>query len=75
MWGDKGEEYAPHKCEHEKGEGCMWCCQRCNYDTHMCGGCGTIVGHNETTCPDCKKYYSEEQVAIDADNIRLGTEQ
>jgi hypothetical protein len=39
----------------------MWCCQLCNYDTHWCGGCGTILNHGEHTCEDCKKLYATEK--------------
>lgn len=43
--------------EHERRRGdeqcgyllagkCYWCCDRCSYDTHQCGGCGENVDHN-----------------------------
>lgn len=52
-WGDKGQEYRPDRCQHQLGDGCMWCCQQCNLDHHFCPGCGTVTGHRETACPDC----------------------
>lgn len=58
QWGDKGCEYRPDRCEHELGDGCEWCCMRCNVDRHFCGGCGTVVGHTETTCEDCRRTYA-----------------
>lgn len=57
-WGDKGCEYAPSKCEHEAGDGCMWCCMRCNTDTHFCPGCGTVSDHKDTLCEECKVFYA-----------------
>ena len=30
-------------------------CDRCNYDRHLCPGCGTHVPHGTTVCTDCKK--------------------
>lgn len=54
VWGDKGEEYRPDLCEHEAGDGCMWCCQRCNTDRHWCPGCGTVTDHYATECGDCQ---------------------
>lgn len=57
-WGDKGEEYRPDKCEHASDDGCMWCCQRCNTDTHLCGGCGTVANHKEDPCDkECVKVH------------------
>lgn len=29
-------------------DGCAWCCDRCNLDTHMCGGCGMPLAHDGT---------------------------
>lgn len=54
-WGDKGAAYRPDKCAHEPDDGCEWCCQRCNTDTHWCPGCGTVTDHKETVCGDCKE--------------------
>jgi hypothetical protein len=28
-------------------------CQRCNYDTHRCGGCGTPLAHGTEVCAPC----------------------
>lgn len=57
-WGSKGNEYRPDRCEHGPDDGCMWCCMRCNTDTHRCPGCGTVTDHKETVCcpacPDCR---------------------
>ena len=57
-WGDKGEEYRPDKCEHASDDGCMWCCETCNYDRHYCPGCGTVADHKNTACPDCVVTYN-----------------
>lgn len=53
MWGDKGEEYRPDKCYHDPEDGCMWCCRHCNYDRHLCLGCGTVVAHGQIACEEC----------------------
>jgi hypothetical protein len=53
-WGDKGEEYRPDCCTHPAGEGCMWCCERCNRDEHRCPGCGTVADHDDRPCQDCE---------------------
>jgi hypothetical protein len=29
------------------------CCDRCNYDTHDCPGCGEWVGHDRIMCDEC----------------------
>lgn len=26
-------------------EGCYSCCDKCNYDRHICGGCGEPLSH------------------------------
>jgi hypothetical protein len=43
------------KCEHptSPGQGCMWCCRDCNYDEHLCGGCGDSLPHGKSVCADC----------------------
>lgn len=28
-------------------------CQRCNYDTHVCPGCGAPLPHGTEVCDDC----------------------
>lgn len=56
-WGDKGCEYRPDKCKHEKDDGCEWCCMKCNTDTHWCPICGTVANHKEEPCPE---HYPEE---------------
>lgn len=30
-------------------------CQDCNYDTHICPGCGDYLKHGERVCAECKK--------------------
>lgn len=40
---------------HPVGQGCYDCCDRCNYDTHICPGCGGDATHTEPVCPDCKE--------------------
>ncbi len=52
-WGDKGEEYRPDKCDHDPDDGCMWCCRACNIDRHLCPGCGTPIGHKDSSCGGC----------------------
>lgn len=39
---------------HPEGEACMYCCDRCNYDRHLCGGCGASLRHGEYTCKECE---------------------
>lgn len=55
--GGHGDVYAPEMCNHDPEDGCMWCCQRCNYDHHWCNGCGTIVGHRDRVCDDCREIH------------------
>lgn len=55
MWGDKGEFFRGEICQHEPNDGCMWCCETCNYDRHICPGCGTIIDHNDKCCEECEK--------------------
>ena len=38
---------------------CKDYCLDCNYDRHMCPGCGTVVGHDEQVCLDCEKALAE----------------
>jgi hypothetical protein len=52
--GSKGNKYRPEKCTHAPNDGCEWCCERCNYDTHFCPGCGTVVGHLDIACDECR---------------------
>lgn len=28
-------------------------CERCNYDTHICPGCGEPLPHGVEVCPPC----------------------
>jgi len=56
-------------CIHSVTEGCHKCCDQCNYDTHICPGCGTSLKHGETTCAACLVYYDIKQ-AIVADSAR-----
>lgn len=56
-WGGKGEEYRPDRCTHGPGDGCEWCCRRCNTDTHWCPGCGTVTDHQGTVCPECREAH------------------
>lgn len=52
-WWDKGCDYRPDRCAHAEGDGCEWCCMRCNTDTHFCPGCGTVTDHRQIACTDC----------------------
>lgn len=36
-------------------DGCMWCCPRCNYDRHICHGCGDNIGHSDKACRACRE--------------------
>lgn len=51
--GGKGQAHRPDRCDHAPEDGCMWCCDACNTDTHRCPGCGTVTDHQYTVCPDC----------------------
>lgn len=60
QWSDEiGYQYRPDKCEHPADDGCMWCCMRCNTDTHWCPGCGTVTDHKGTVCEDCQALYAD----------------
>lgn len=52
--GGKGEVHDESKCKHDDpNDGCEWCCNRCNFDTHFCPGCGTVTGHQDEACDHC----------------------
>lgn len=55
-WGGKGEVHNPSKCQHEPDDGCEWCCSVCNYDRHLCPGCGTVSNHK---CEPCDEKCAE----------------
>lgn len=40
-------EHEPHEeCKYRKTDrGCYYCCQYCNHDMHLCGGCGVSLTH------------------------------
>lgn len=42
-------------CEHLKAGNCPWCCPSCNYDRHLCGGCGMSLNHQGNE-PDGKRH-------------------
>jgi hypothetical protein len=43
------------KCLFCQDAGCPECCERCNYDTHKCPGCGKPLKHGTEVCTDCKE--------------------
>lgn len=32
-------------------------CYQCDYDIHLCGGCGEPLNHGQYSCAACKRYY------------------
>lgn len=49
------ESESGNGCSHAPDEGCYQCCSDCNYDTHMCRGCGDPYKHgHEPRCKDCE---------------------
>lgn len=40
-------------------EGCYYCCERCNYDRHLCPGCGDNLPHTVGVCDDCAARWDE----------------
>jgi hypothetical protein len=45
-----GVHRMPHtrdpRCKFLKtDEGCIWCCELCDHDAHVCAGCGCHVSH------------------------------
>ncbi len=51
------------KCKHNPDDGCMWCCEECDTDTHRCGGWGSPVTHlMKGICRDCMIDHIEDQV-------------
>jgi hypothetical protein len=50
--------------QHAKEGGCAWCCERCNYDRHICLFCGDSLTHDEKL-PDGSSnscYMSEDEL-------------
>ncbi len=43
----------PNICGHSLAEGCWRCCNLCNYDRHLCRGCGKHLPHGQTACQEC----------------------
>lgn len=33
----------------------IWTCDECNYDRHLCPGCGANLQHGDSTCEECAK--------------------
>lgn len=71
MWGDKGCVYDPTKCTHPANDGCMWCCMRCNTDTHRCPGCGTVTDHQDSECDDCAVLDGIDDIEVVIINARV----
>lgn len=44
-------------CEHGPEGGCWKCCPQCNYDRHICPGCGEHLAHGVGVCADCVIFY------------------
>lgn len=66
QWGDKGcvpDKSQPEHLAHAADDGCMWCCMRCNTDTHWCPGCGTVADHKNTPCPECVVLYQLDKTS------------
>lgn len=51
----------PEKCTGRptRKHACPKCCDRCNYDMHICGGCGSSIGHGQGICADCEFEIEE----------------
>jgi len=43
----------PYSVFHDRNARCGWCCDFCNYDAHVCGGCGIPISHGKLGCDDC----------------------
>lgn len=39
-------------------------CDRCNYDRHICGGCGAHLSHGTEICVNCK--FANQESILDA---------
>lgn len=42
-------------------------CDRCNYDMHLCPGCGAPLSHGVEICEDCRVLYSVPEKDTDND--------
>jgi hypothetical protein len=42
-------------CDHAVDDGCLWCCEDCNWDRHLCPGCGAVGNHKNQTCAEDAK--------------------
>jgi hypothetical protein len=40
-------------CSRCQGAGCYECCDLCNYDRHVCPGCGEPLSHGVGVCSPC----------------------
>jgi len=58
------------QCGHLTTDGCYHCCDRCNYDSHQCHGCGEPLSHGTEACKACTEYYAI--IAVWAFNNRCG---
>lgn len=46
----------PQGCEVcGKGHPTYFCCDRCDYETHCCPGCGAPLSHSRGVCDECEK--------------------
>ena len=45
------------ECEHGPEGGCWRCCPQCNYDRHICPGCGANLAHGVGVCAVCVVFY------------------
>ena len=66
----EGEHYPEH-CPHPYLR-----CDRCNYDTHTCQGCGEPVPHAlDRTCQACRREHGlADPLAAAEGELRLATE-
>lgn len=46
-------------CDHFADQGCMWCCQKCNSNSHNCPGCGDDLEHGQEVCRACQIEHGQ----------------
>jgi hypothetical protein len=61
-----GNPYYTVNCKHANTltSGCMYCCDACNYDRHLCYGCGDNVPHGHGACPECDEVHNVEEKEV-----------
>lgn len=53
------EKRASCRPEHDDLGGCYNCCERCNYDQHICHFCGERLRHNSTEYNGLRHFLSD----------------